>query len=276
MLYSLYTFSMAFEYKVRSPRYCFDPRRHGPKSTTPYAVSRSKIDLFTECPRCFYLDQRLGIKRPDSYPLTLNIAVDELLKREFDLLRAEGKPHALMKDFKIDAVPFSHEDLETWRDSLRNGIKYLHPETNLIVRGGIDDVWINADEELHVVDYKATSKREEVTLDAPWQDAYKRQVEVYQWLFRKNGFTVSPTAYFVYANGNADAEKFDARLEFDITIISYDGNDDWVDERVTALHACLMDEHTPEPSSDCVYCTYREIAGKTLLKEYREKKAKEK
>ena len=45
--------------------------------------------------------------------------------------------------------------------------------------------------ELIVVDYKATSKDGEVTLDAPRQDGYKRQMEFYQWLLRCNGFTVS-------------------------------------------------------------------------------------
>lgn len=262
---------MAFEYKVRSKRYCFDPERHGPDSSSPFAISRSKIDLFIDCPRCFFLDQRLGIKRPDTYPLTLNIAVDELLKKEFDILRDAKESHPLMKEFSIDAIPFAHKDLPIWRDALRNGIKHLHKETNLIIRGGIDDVWINDKEELHIVDYKATSKKEKVTLDAPWQDSYKRQVEVYQWLFRKNEFTVSPIAYFVYANGITDIEKFDAKLEFNITIIPYEGSDEWIDETVVKLHAVLMGDYTPESSAACQYCTYRTIAGRTLLKEHREK-----
>ena len=55
--------------------------------------------------------------------------------------------------------------------------------------------------ELHIVDYKATSKDDEVNLDAEWQDGYKRQMEIYRWLFINNGFKVSDTGYFVYANG---------------------------------------------------------------------------
>jgi hypothetical protein len=44
-------------------------------------------------------------------------------------------------------------------------------------------------------------------LDAPWQISYKRQVEIYQWLFKKNGFDVEDIAYFVYCNGRADKKN---------------------------------------------------------------------
>ena len=47
-------------------------------------ISRSKIDLFLECPRCFYLDVVKKIKRPPGFPFNLNNAVDMLLKKEFD------------------------------------------------------------------------------------------------------------------------------------------------------------------------------------------------
>jgi len=43
-----------------------------------------------------------------------------------------------------------------------------------------------------------------VTLDAEWQDGYKRQMEIYQWLLRQNGLKVSDTGYFVYCNGKTD------------------------------------------------------------------------
>ncbi|MBI4086669.1 PD-(D/E)XK nuclease family protein [Candidatus Kaiserbacteria bacterium] len=258
---------MPFLYKVRGEKFCFDPERNGPKGKTPFAISRSKIDLFHECPRCFYLDQRHGIKRPDGYPFSLNVAVDELLKKEFDLLRKEGKPHALMREYGIDALPFKHKDLDLWRDSLRNGIKYHDPVTNLVIRGGVDDVWIGKDGALHIVDYKATSKNGEVSLDAEWQDGYKRQVEVYQWLFRKNDFKVSDIAYFVYANGDTSPARFDARLEFVIKIIPYTGDDAWIPKTITALHACLMAETAPDSSPDCTYCAYRSAAGKQLQKD---------
>ncbi|MDP3980551.1 MAG: PD-(D/E)XK nuclease family protein [Chlamydiota bacterium] len=163
-----------------------------------------------------------------------------------------------MKTYGIDAVPFQHEDIEIWRDGLRRGITYLHPQTNLILTGGIDDVWQNRGGELLIVDYKATSKDEEVNLDAAWQDGYKRQMEIYQWLFRKNGFKVSSIGYFVYCNGDTDKEAFDGKLEFDVKIIPYAGNDDWIDPSLRDAFHCLNSNGLPVPNPNCDYCLYRE------------------
>lgn len=228
-----------------------------PKSKTPFRLSRSKIDLFMNCPRCFYFDRRLGVGQPPGFPFSLNSAVDMLLKKEFDVRRAQGQPHPLMKDYGIDAIPFEHEQLDEWRDALGGGMTYLHPPTNFLVAGAIDDVWMKSSGELMIVDYKATAKKGEVTLDADWQQGYKRQMEMYQWLFRKNGYQVDSTGYFVYCNGRTDRQAFDARLEFTIKLIPYLGNDSWVEQALKDIKACLNSEQLPPASPECAFCAYR-------------------
>ncbi len=239
----------------------YHPKRtrnvYDPASSEPYRVSRSKIDLFLNCPRCFYLDRRLGISQPPSFPFSLNSAVDTLLKKEFDIHRTEGTAHPLMKAYGIDAVPLPHEKIEEWRDALRRGITYHHPATNFIITGAIDDVWVNPKGELHIVDYKSTSKEQEVNIDAEWQIAYKRQMEVYQWLFRKNGFKVSSIGYFVYCNGITDRKAFDGKLEFDVKIIPYVGEESWVEDTLVSIVRCLKSDRLPNPGRDCDYCAYR-------------------
>ncbi len=238
-------------------------------SKEPFVVSRSKIDLFTECARCAYLDMRLGVKRPSGPSFTLNNAVDELLKREFDIHRADGTRHPLLKKYGVDAVPLQDARMEEWRDALRKGIGYLHAPTNLYVRGGIDDVWVNPKGELMIVDYKATSKKEAPTTEEHLYESYKRQIEIYQWLFRKNGFTVSPIGYFVYVNGKLDAKAFDAKLEFDVALIPYKGDDSWIEGAITKLKEMLIKDTIPPVGKSfgggpCDFCTYRENAGKAF------------
>jgi len=236
---------------------------YDPKSPEPFRLSRSRIDLFLNCPRCFYFDRRMGTDRPPGYPFSLNSAVDKLLKKEFDIYRAKGTAHPLMKHYKIDAVPLAHEKMDEWRDALRRGIAYHHKDANFMITGGVDDIWVNPKGELIIVDYKATSKEEEVSLDADWQIGYKRQMEIYQWLFRKNGFKVSKTGYFVYCNGDSDKDAFDGKLEFDIKVIPYDGDDSWVEQTIVDAHKCLNGDKVPEAGSDCDYCKYvKAINGK--------------
>ncbi|MDE2037861.1 MAG: PD-(D/E)XK nuclease family protein [Patescibacteria group bacterium] len=234
----------------------------GPK----WKLSRSKLDLFRECELCFYLDNRLGVARPRGPSFTLNIAVDALLKKEFDIHRAAQSAHPLMDSYGIDAVPFAHEDLALWRDNFK-GIQYADPETGLTISGAVDDVWVNPKGELIVVDYKATSKegKIETLSDSSWEAQYRRQMEVYQWLLRRKGFAVSRTGYFVYVNGKADKKAFDGRLEFDVTIIPQAGDDSWVHEAIVRAKACLDSDKLPAPGGECEFCAYRKNARDAQL-----------
>ena len=75
----------------------YNPRRtrnlYQPGDAKPFRLSRSKLELFMNCQRCFYLDRRLGIGQPPRFPFNLNSAVDFLLKKEFDDYRARQAPH---------------------------------------------------------------------------------------------------------------------------------------------------------------------------------------
>lgn len=232
-----------------------------PGQTAPFNVSRSKIELFKQCPRCFWLDARLKITRPNSPPFNINKTIDELYKKEFDVHRAAKTPHPIMTANKLDGVlPFEHKMMDTWRDTFI-GVTTLDEATNLHVFGGVDDVWINEAGELIVVDYKATSKDKPVSIDSGWQISYKRQMEVYQWLLRRNGFTVSPTGYFVYTNARIDVDGFGDRLEFVTKLIPYNGDDSWVGPTLLQMKQC-MDSETMPPVGDsimggsCEYCDY--------------------
>lgn len=221
-----------------------------------WKLSRTKIDLFKECPRCFYLDNKLGISRPRGPAFTLNVAVDELLKKEFDFHRRRKSRHPLMEKYGIDALPFDHAGLAGWRENFV-GIQYRHEPTGFLVSGAVDDVWADRRGELLVVDYKATAKdgRIETLDDSGWSGQYKRQMEVYQWLLRRNGFPVSDTGYFVYVNGRKDREAFDGKLEFDVTLISHTGKDGWVEPTLLEIKKCL-DGSLPPAAAGCEFCGY--------------------
>ena len=227
-----------------------------PGADEPFKLSRSKIDLFVGCPRCFYIDRRLGTGRPGSYPFNLNLAVDTLLKAEFDTHRVAGTQHPLLEQYGVDARPVAHDQLNEWRENFQ-GVQFLHTPTNLIITGAIDDLWQDSAGDYIVVDYKATSKQGRITaLDQDWHAGYKRQMEIYQWLIRRNGYAVSDTGYFVYCNGYRDRPAFDGKLEFDVTLIAYEGDDSWVEGTIERAHACLNADKIPAAGAECDFCAY--------------------
>lgn len=231
-----------------------------PKSKDPFQISRSKIELFLQCPRCFYMDCRLGLSRPSTPPYTLNNAVDTLLKSEFDLLRVKGEKHELVQKYGIDAVPFKHKDLPQWRGEVTAyvGALVLDEKSNLIINGLVDDIWQDRAGNLVMVDYKATSTTKEISLNDEYKQSYKRQIEIYQWIFRKLGFPVSKTGYFVFANAQKNNPKFDGKLEFTMSIIPHEGNPDWVDLTLLEIKALLMSDSIPPQAPDCEYCAYKQ------------------
>ncbi|OGK19115.1 hypothetical protein A3G67_02480 [Candidatus Roizmanbacteria bacterium RIFCSPLOWO2_12_FULL_40_12] len=243
----------------------FDRRKYkrpgfDPRSSEPFRISRSKIDLFYDCPRCFYLDRRLRISRPSLPGFSLNSAVDHLLKKEFDLLREKGQAHELMKKYKIDAIPLKHPDLGIWRDDVYRyeGASALHKPTNFLVSGIIDDVWKDSKGDLVLVDYKSTSTSKEISLEDRWKQGYKRQMEVYQWIFRQLGFKVSEVGYFVFANAGKTKPKFDGVLEFEMSVVSHRGDTSWIEPILKKMKDCLMSDVVPKTTPECEYCVFSE------------------
>ena len=219
-------------------------------------VSRTKLELFLDCPRCFWIDVKQGVKRPSGPPFTINLAIDSLLKGEFDVHREKGTKHKIMERYEIDAIPFQHENMNKWRHNF-TGVQFEHKKSNFLVFGAVDDIWVNPDGELMVVDYKATGAKEHRIYDS-----YRRQMEVYQWLLRQNGFDVSPTGYFVFARVNKGGGFGNgvAALSFDLFIEPLVGDDSWVDKALMAARKTFDMTSAPDATPTCEYCNYRNAA----------------
>ena len=227
-----------------------------PNEEKPFKLSRSKVDNFINCKRCFYIDRRLGVAEPPGFPFNINSAVDELLKKEFDIFRKKGKPHPYMQETGKNLIPFQHNLLDEWRENFK-GVQYFHEKTNFILTGAVDDLWFDLDtNEVIIVDYKSTSKDAEVTIDEDWQSGYRRQMDFYQWLMRKNGFKVSDTGYFVYCNGDKSKPKFSNKISFKISVLEYNGNDSWVENTILEIKKVLDNNSIPKGSQDCKICSF--------------------
>ena len=188
---------------------------------------------------------------------------------EFDIHRSKKTAHPIMIENKVDAIPFAHEEIDTWRHNF-TGVQYEDKTNNLVVFGAVDDIWVNKKNELIVVDYKATAKDREVSIESDWQIAYKRQMEIYQWLLRQNGFEVNKIGYFVYTNGRLDLDGFNNHLEFVTKLIPYTGDDSWVNQTLKDMKACLDSEEMPSVGTaamggPCEHCQYAKARTELTL-----------
>lgn len=246
-----------------------------PGQKKPYKISRSKIELFKQCPRCFWLDARAAIKRPNGPPFQINKAIDELFKKDFDFHRKKKTKHPLMIEFDIDAIPFDHKDIAKWRENFI-GIQAFHEPTNLLIFGAVDDIWVSPSGELIVVDYKATSKKTEINLDSNWQICYKRQLEVYQWLLRQNDFLVSNTGYFVYTNAKIDVDGFKDKLIFKTKIIAHEGSDEWIISTLGEIKNCLNGDIPKVGDAimggECEFCAYAKSRTELTIRHLKKQK----
>ena len=238
-----------------------------PGQKNEFKISRSKFSNFMDCQRCFYLDRVGGLQEPSMPGWSLNTTVDDLLKKEFDYYRARKEAHPIFKDYNLNFIPFEHADIDKWRNSLTGGISYHDKDTNLILHGGVDDVWFNLDtQELVVADYKAQSTKiaveKEYYLSSQYHQGYKMQMDIYVYILREMGFKVADISYFMVCNGEKSPDRFDAKMDFAITLVDYETNTNWIKEKILEMKSVLDSTDAPNRNPYCENCAYIEQAAK--------------
>ncbi len=233
-----------------------------PNQAADFRVSRSKFSDFLTCARCFYMDRVLGLAEPGMPGWALNSATDELLKREFDKCREEQIPHRLFEKYNLNhLVPFKHEEIDTWRDALRGGIIQRFEDTNIILTGGVDDIWLDTKtKELIVVDYKSQASLNEVEpisyLNNVYHEGYKIQMDFYNYLLACKGFKPSPISYFFVVNADRTAEGFNEQMKFSETLIPYKNDYSWIPDKVREMIAIMNSRDIPDSHISCENCAY--------------------
>src|SRR6056300_2013163 len=233
-----------------------------PNQTDDFKISRGKFSTFITCPRCFYLDRVIGLQEPGMPGWTLNETTDFLLKKEFDQCREQQIPHRLFSQYGLDhVVPFQHESMDDWRNSLTKGLMWRYKDTNIILSGGVGDIWFDTEkEELIVVDYKSQASNNPVEtesyLNSPYHEGYKIQMDFYNYLLTNMGFKTSDTSYFLVVNANRNADGFMGKMEFSETLIPYQHDISWIDEQVQLMINCMNGDNLPQSHVSCENCAY--------------------
>lgn len=210
-------------------------------------LSPNSLNLFLECPSCFWLEKGLGIKRPPPYPYALNSAVDVLLKQEFDEYRQKGEQHPLLLENDIPAMLFPNQDLlNQWRSNL-NGIRHYDHKIGATLFGALDDVLQFEDGNLAPLDYKSTGSQV-----AKVYDRFQLQMDIYTYLLEKNGFNTPRKGYLAFYIVDK-TEGFRDRLPFKKELHEIETNPDDVPELFSDAVSLLRKEKHPLHNSDCKF-----------------------
>jgi hypothetical protein len=211
----------------------------------PIQLSPNSLNLYYECRLCFWLDKRMGIKRPPPYPYALNTAVDLLLKEEFDRYRKKRELHPLLVAYNIPAKLFPNQKLlDEWRNNFK-GIRYYDAELDATLFGAVDDVLEFSDGKLAPMDYKSTGSKV-----ANVYDRFQLQMDIYTFLLEKNGYkTVKKgcLAFYVVDKENGFAD----RLPFKKEIHMIDTDPSYVQKLFAEAVALLRKEAPKTHSPDC-------------------------
>ncbi len=244
---------------------------YSPNQEKDFKISRGRFSNFLTCKRCFYLDRVKGLDAPGTPGWTLNETTDLLLKKEFDYCREKQIPHRLFLENDLkNIVPFKHPELDNWRDSLHKGLMLRHKKTNIILTGGVDDIWQDTTtKKLIIVDYKSQAKYGKVDkldyLEDPYHESYKIQMDFYAYLLSGMGFDIHKTSYFLVCNARRDEKNFNKTMKFDEYIIPYNWRINWIENRLDEMIELINQNEIPKPNSSCKNCAYCEQYANTIF-----------
>ena len=210
----------------------------------PIQLSPNSLNLFFECPLCFWLEKRMGVKRPQPYPYALNIAVDYLLKEEFDRYRKKGEPHPLMSAHNIQAHLFADQQLlDAWRNNFK-GIRYYDAKLDATLFGAVDDILEFPDGKLAPLDYKTTGSSVPSVYDR-----FQLQMDVYSYLLEKNGYqTIGKgyLAFYIVDKNSGFGDKLPFRKEMHIIDTDHSYIPEIFEQAVAILRSSTPPLHAPE------------------------------
>jgi len=158
-----------------------------------YKLSPSTLNLFLDCPRCFWLDKVKNIKRPRGIFPSLPGGMDLVIKSYFDKYRANGKlppeingkvPGRLFADTTV---------LEKWRSWRSTNLCYEDKALNAALSGALDDCLI--EDGCHIpLDYK--TRGSQLTEDP--RKYYQTQLDCYCLMLESSGYRTKGLAYLAY------------------------------------------------------------------------------
>jgi CRISPR/Cas system-associated exonuclease Cas4 (RecB family) len=221
-------------------------------SEKPIKLSPSTLNLFNECPRCFYLKIVKKIGRPDAPFPSLPSGMDKVLKEHFDRFMEKGLlPPELVKEECIGGTCKLFDDkekLKIWRSNFK-GIQYLDSKSGILLRGAVDNILVKGSK-LIVLDYKTRG----YPLKEDTHEHYRLQMNLYNYLLRKNGYKTEDFGYLLFYYPKEVLDN--GSVIFNTSLVKMEVDVDEAEKVFKKAVKVVLSDEVPKASKECKFCEY--------------------
>ena len=223
---------------------------------TPFSINRTKIDLFFDCSRCFYLDQKYGIKKPHGTPLVINNFVVNNYKTILNEYRLNQKVLPESKQINKILIPSNNTYLEDWIHPFK-GIYHVDKKTNFKIKANLDDIWqCKESKKYFPVIIKSTSRKKNLNSENIWP-GYWKQLSLYSFLLSKNSMETSSSGILVYLNVSENLSNELKKIDYELLVFERNLDLTWIEPTFDKIYNTLNSDEVPLNNSNCKYCRYQ-------------------
>ncbi len=235
-----------------------------------YKFSKSSLSLLKDCPRCFWLHFNKKIKHPSTIFPSLPSGMDAILKKHFDSYRERDELPPELQALEKDATGTSSaaprqaesgsgniklfpdkKQLSIWQNNFK-GIQWKDDKGNLFM-GAVDDL-LTKDRKIIVMDFKTRGFPKKDDTAALYQD----QLDIYNFLLRKNGFETEDYGYLIFYHPLEVARSGDVIFHKDLVKMKVDVKNA---EKIFARAVEVLEGPMPKSSEDCGHCKWAREAS---------------
>jgi len=206
------------------------------------------LNLFLECPRCFWLRFNEGVHRPEVIFPSLPGGMDRIIKDYFDSFRVKGELPPELKG-KVEGKLIEDQALlDEWRN-WRKGLIYEDPQLEATLAGALDDCLVDQGHYIPV-DYKT---RGSAPKEGNSEEYYQVQLDAYTFLLQKNGYATREFAYLVYYFPEAFQSDHLVKFKTEVVRVETDSQRCYkiFQDAVNCLRGPIPKAHT-----ECSYCAW--------------------
>lgn len=213
-------------------------------------LSPSKLNRLNDCPRCFFLEYKLGLKQASGIFPSLPGGMDNVIKKHYDTFRGTGSlpPGLVGTEVEGELLP-DQAKMTMWRNWRTTDLIVVDEDRDAQLTGALDEC-IVIDKIYIPADYKTRGW----PLKDPGDPAkyYQTQLDCYELMLESVGYKTAGYAWLIYY-WPIEIDS-DGIVKFEVTPIKLETEPERAMEIFRKAADILAQDDIPEANPECKYC----------------------